>query len=116
MGPGPDRAPRIFPLPLEYSLSPWGRGTGRGQGEGAGICAQALESAIISGSHGHTPWETLLYRAHSGGGGLIRTAPCNAAARDIIHKENTMRHYEVVFLVHPDQSEQVPAMIERYKS
>ena len=26
------------------------------------------------------------------------------------------RHYEVVFLVHPDQSEQVPAMIERYKS
>ncbi len=27
---------------------------------------------------------------------------------------NTMRHYEVVFLVHPDQSEQVPAMIERY--
>ncbi|AXA83965.1 30S ribosomal protein S6 [Lysobacter oculi] len=26
-----------------------------------------------------------------------------------------MRHYEVVFLVHPDQSEQVPAMIERYK-
>ena len=27
-----------------------------------------------------------------------------------------MRHYEVVFLVHPDQSEQVVAMIERYKS
>lgn len=26
-----------------------------------------------------------------------------------------MRHYEVVFLVHPDQSEQVPAMLERYK-
>ncbi|REH39923.1 SSU ribosomal protein S6P [Paraperlucidibaca baekdonensis] len=25
-----------------------------------------------------------------------------------------MRHYEVVFLVHPDQSEQVPAMVERY--
>jgi small subunit ribosomal protein S6 len=33
-----------------------------------------------------------------------------------IHKENTMRHYEIVFLVHPDQSEQVPAMIERYKT
>lgn len=33
-----------------------------------------------------------------------------------IHKETTMRHYEIVFLVHPDQSEQVPAMIERYKS
>ncbi len=27
-----------------------------------------------------------------------------------------MRHYEIVFLVHPDQSAQVPAMIERYKS
>lgn len=26
-----------------------------------------------------------------------------------------MRHYEIVFLVHPDQSEQVPAMVERYK-
>ncbi|ETD69192.1 30S ribosomal protein S6 [Pelistega indica] len=27
-----------------------------------------------------------------------------------------MRHYEVVFIVHPDQSEQVPAMTERYQS
>jgi small subunit ribosomal protein S6 len=27
-----------------------------------------------------------------------------------------MRHYEIVFLVHPDQSEQVPAMVERYES
>lgn len=27
-----------------------------------------------------------------------------------------MRHYEIVFIVHPDQSEQVPAMIERYQS
>ncbi|MCF6236881.1 MAG: 30S ribosomal protein S6 [Gammaproteobacteria bacterium] len=27
-----------------------------------------------------------------------------------------MRHYEIVFLVHPDQSEQVPSMIERYRS
>ena len=27
-----------------------------------------------------------------------------------------MRHYEIVFLVHPDQSEQVPAMVERYRS
>ncbi len=26
-----------------------------------------------------------------------------------------MRHYEIVFLVHPDQSDQVPSMIERYK-
>lgn len=27
-----------------------------------------------------------------------------------------MRHYEIILLVHPDQSEQVPAMLERYKS
>jgi small subunit ribosomal protein S6 len=27
-----------------------------------------------------------------------------------------MRHYEVCFIVHPDQSEQVPAMVERYKA
>ena len=27
-----------------------------------------------------------------------------------------MRHYEIVFMVHPDQSEQVPAMIERYRA
>jgi ribosomal protein S6 len=26
-----------------------------------------------------------------------------------------MRHYEIVLLIHPDQSEQVPAMLERYK-
>lgn len=33
----------------------------------------------------------------------------------MIRKEYNMRHYEIVFLVHPDQSEQVPAMIERYR-
>ena len=27
-----------------------------------------------------------------------------------------MRHYEICFLVHPDQSEQVPAMLERYRA
>ena len=27
-----------------------------------------------------------------------------------------MRHYEIAFIVHPDQSEQVPAMVERYKA
>ena len=27
-----------------------------------------------------------------------------------------MRHYEIVFIVHPDQSEQVPGMVERYKA
>ena len=30
------------------------------------------------------------------------------------HKELVMRHYEIVFMVHPDQSEQVPGMIQRY--
>lgn len=32
----------------------------------------------------------------------------------MVNQQNQFRHYEVVFLVHPDQSEQVPAMIERY--
>jgi small subunit ribosomal protein S6 len=32
----------------------------------------------------------------------------------LTRKEVTMRHYEIVFLVHPDQSEQVPSMVERY--
>src|SRR5579885_3390230 len=37
---------------------------------------------------------------------------------ELFMKRNTdnLRHYEVVFLVHPDQSEQVPAMIERYSN
>jgi len=34
----------------------------------------------------------------------------------LTHKEMRMRHYEIVFIVHLDQSEQVPAMIERYRS
>jgi small subunit ribosomal protein S6 len=31
-------------------------------------------------------------------------------------ERESMRHYEIVFIVHPDQSEQVPAMIDRYKA
>jgi len=31
-----------------------------------------------------------------------------------IQKEKLMNHYEIVFMVHPDQSDQVPAMIEKY--
>ncbi len=37
-------------------------------------------------------------------------------SRWLIPKGDFMRHYEVVFIVHPDQSEQVPAMIERYRA
>jgi small subunit ribosomal protein S6 len=37
-------------------------------------------------------------------------------AGGLTHKEmHGMRHYEICFIVHPDQSEQVPAMVERYK-
>jgi small subunit ribosomal protein S6 len=44
-------------------------------------------------------------------------AGCFSKAAKAIHKEyQSMRHYEVVFIVHPDQSEQVPAMVERYQS
>src|SRR5690606_8920063 len=43
--------------------------------------------------------------------------PClTAASGGFDPRGVVMRHYEVVFLVHPDQSEQVPAMIERYRS
>ena len=50
------------------------------------------------------------------GGCQARRPPSAKAAPADIHEENTISHYEIVFLVHPDQSEQVPAMIERYKS
>ena len=45
-------------------------------------------------------------------------APGAARPKGRIHKYEgkPMRHYEIVFMVHPDQSEQVPAMIERYKT
>ena len=42
----------------------------------------------------------------------LRRVPTRAEV--VRQKEKTMRHYEVVFLVHPDQSDQVPGMIERY--
>jgi small subunit ribosomal protein S6 len=45
----------------------------------------------------------------------LLAAPGGLASGRLNRKEHTMRHYEIVFLVHPDQSEQVPAMIERYK-
>jgi small subunit ribosomal protein S6 len=35
-------------------------------------------------------------------------------AEDLLPEGVSMRHYEVVFVVHPDQSDQVPAMVERY--
>jgi len=50
-----------------------------------------------------------------------RKPPCLARATEgatdagINRKEPLLKHYEIVFLVHPDQSEQVPAMVERYR-
>src|SRR5690606_13633088 len=41
---------------------------------------------------------------------------CRNASCDRYPQESSMRHYEIVFLVHPDQSEQVPAMVERYRT
>ena len=40
----------------------------------------------------------------------------SAAVRAFTRTNPKLRHYEIVFLVHPDQSEQVPGMLERYKS
>jgi small subunit ribosomal protein S6 len=45
---------------------------------------------------------------------LLATPSTSARVANIL-KETTLRHYEIVFLVHPDQSEQVPAMVERYR-
>jgi small subunit ribosomal protein S6 len=43
--------------------------------------------------------------------------PHRDAPGGFIHKElDQMRHYEICFIVHPDQSEQVPGMIERYRA
>lgn len=49
--------------------------------------------------------------------GLFTTLPHHMTATmgGIINHKDSMRHYEIVFIVHPDQSEQVPAMIERYR-
>lgn len=43
--------------------------------------------------------------------------PCSTATCGGLNPKGAiMRHYEIIFLVHPDQSEQVPGMIERYRS
>ena len=44
----------------------------------------------------------------------LTSLPYALVVKALTHKELTMRHYEIVFLVHPDQSEQVSAMVERY--
>ncbi len=46
-----------------------------------------------------------------------RLCPCLTLKYGETYKPRgfAMRHYEIIFLVHPDQSEQVPAMIDRYK-
>jgi len=45
-------------------------------------------------------------------GSLLATPESRVA---ITRKESQLRHYEIVFLIHPDQSEQVPAMVEKYQ-
>src|SRR5262245_20437035 len=65
-----------------------------------------------------------LEAARAGGGGWRppgteqSATPCLTALAGgcSTHREISLRHYEVVFLVHPDQSEQVPAMMERYRN
>src|SRR5205823_669241 len=60
---------------------------------------------IISGSLPHPPQTG---RPPATGSPVAQPRPQGAISR--------MRHYEIVFIVHPDQSEQVPAMVERYRS
>jgi small subunit ribosomal protein S6 len=50
---------------------------------------------------------------------IAKHLPCSTVSRvgGLYYPQgDSMRHYEIVFIVHPDQSEQVPAMIERYRS
>src|SRR5690606_22283486 len=58
--------------------------------------------------------------APTGAGSLPHRTPARGAVRPIrapsAREKNLSRHYEVVVQVHPDQSDQVPAMIERYKA
>ena len=52
-------------------------------------------------------------------GGRRRSYRQHAGTRTVTHRPKgvfCMRHYEIVFIVHPDQSEQVPAMVERYRT
>lgn len=47
---------------------------------------------------------------------MIPPCPClpHGVVGCLNHKESIMNHYEIIYLVHPDQSAQVPAMIDRY--
>src|ERR671912_981986 len=50
---------------------------------------------------------------HSGAASTANTAARGPGRNP---QGDSMRHYEIVLLIHPDQSEQVPAMLERYKA
>src|SRR4051812_11676297 len=78
-------------------------------------------SAIISGSLASpTPIRDITRPANlrSGGrpAGPARQLMTRERSPQTTRRAAPMRHYEVVFIVHPDQSEQVPAMIERYRT
>jgi len=70
-----------------------------GKGKKQPECTSVLPKAIISGFA--LPHRTISKRLGRSG----RLYP----------KGVCMRHYEIILLIHPDQSEQVPAMLERYK-
>jgi small subunit ribosomal protein S6 len=78
-------------------------------------CAWAVRDRIISRlpRHAGIPCSTAGRIGGSTGGFAGRRA--KGAPGLEIHEESTMRHYEIVLLVHPDQSEQVPGMLERYR-
>ncbi len=77
-----------------------------------GACPTSLDSVRIQP-----------LRDDRSGGRLFSTLPHQPPPRrngeptgGFIHRDIYMRHYEICFIVHPDQSEQVPAMIERYRA
>jgi small subunit ribosomal protein S6 len=53
---------------------------------------------------------------HRGSLSIADSRPCRINRVAIKPQGVFMRHYEIILIIHPDQSEQVPAMVERYKT
>ena len=79
----------------------------------ASLLTDSLLMGVMYGAVGdYPPYNFLLNKLSYGA--FINLAR-KAYARGLLSIRTIMRHYEIVFLVHPDQSEQVPGMLERYE-
>ncbi len=117
-GPGPGRGGRRDAAPDPGALRlrgayPHGR-TGRVPqclgGGGSGAVRGAAATGRLTGPDPERVSFALFF---AGRPASLLASPL--ATGGLNRREPTMRHYEIVLLVHPDQSEQVPAMVDRYK-